>query len=62
MRPKQWRQYAEDCIRFYEKRRWNWLGAVGFICHCALGENMQREADAMARALTGIKYRSKEPE
>jgi hypothetical protein len=48
-----------QCIAFYERRRWNWVGAVGFLCHLALVESAQRKADAMAEAMKGVKYRAK---
>ena len=47
------------CIRFYEKRHWNWIGVVGYLCHCALNDSMQREAEAMAEAIKGTKYKVK---
>lgn len=61
MRPFQWRALVRNCIAFYDKRDWDWIGAVGYICHCALGESgrMQREAEALKHAFRGIRYKEK---
>ena len=50
----QWKVLISDCIRFYEKRGWNWVPVVGYLCQKALGEMSDLDkAKAMAESLKG---------
>lgn len=54
------RALVRSCISFYEKRGWNWLYVVGYLCQKAIGDlNDITKAQALAQAMRGIIYKEK---